>query len=259
MTGPHHHLLDDVKRLSSGFLLFSCLLGVSVADTHQSELSINLGLAKIPNLSTLPSDPIPSLFSDMSEVIDGQFNIEILPFGRSVGNVKSADQDMHFPALYNPDLNLDDKSYVYSSVAAWSVDFVLYSHVDSELEVSDFGDSVVGTDHAYVEFLGPRFHPFPDIVRAIKMVDAGRLDAFVFPGVVVDPIIKKLQLGNIRRRLYSRFEARSLISTGSDVEAIDKRFTEGVKQMRESGTLTVLADRFGVAYDNWQPFEHFAP
>lgn len=216
---------------------------------------IKVGVARIPVISSKLTDPVPELAKRIVEVADERFDVKIFPFQRSVRSLELDEVDIHIPLIYSPAMDKLDLPYDFSSAALWQVNFVLYSHKDVTLDLENLAKYKIITDSAHVDLFATEVTPVYDIKGAVSMIDKKRVDGLIYADAVVDPIIRKSKLKNIRRTLYKVFDVKALIKKGTKKGRVDNVISRGIEVLEKSGELAELSSGWMHEYDDWQPFE----
>jgi len=153
------------------------------------------------------------LIKAIEDVSGNSFAIKVYPFARSMQNVIKGDADFHFPLIKNDQVPEQNLPYSYSTETIFHVNFVLYTRKDSEVNLSNLSNYVVETDRAHIDYF-----PFKttsssaNLNLTLTKLSKGRIDAFIFADSVVDPVLKKLKINNIQRRLYKSFEVKIILA-----------------------------------------------
>lgn len=189
----------------------------------------------------------------LDKVTHSQTNIVVVPFKRSIKNLLDGKADFHIPLIEIPDLNQDDLPYAFSSETLFKVAFVLYTHKNRPLDINNLDKYSIATDIAHTDFF-----PFPIIAKtcipcAMKMVNLGRLDGFIFAQNEIDPLIKQFELKNIHRQLYKNYDVKILIPKTVLGKKIDKYFSDGIKLLKENGEFDKMLAPIVSPYNDWQP------
>jgi len=115
------------------------------------------------------------------------------------------------------------------------------------------GDYQILTDLAHVSFFPFKTKGSTCLPCAIKMVNTGRIDGFIFAQNEIDPYIHTHRLANVRRQLYKNFDVKILIPKGPNGEALDRYFSEGIQTLKEQGLYDKLLAPVLFPYKEWQP------
>ncbi|MCW9034325.1 MAG: transporter substrate-binding domain-containing protein [Alphaproteobacteria bacterium] len=193
------------------------------------------------------------LIKALDRLTKSQTQIDVVPFKRSVRNLVMGNADYHIPLIEVPGEDLEKLPYAFSTATLFQVSFVLYTNKNSPVEVGDLGKYSIGTDLAHTSFF-----PFPTeglscLSCAIQMVDAGRIDGFIFAQNEIDPFIRDLGLKNIKRQLYKNFDVKVILPKGKKGQEIDAYFTNGIKALKERGEYNELLAPVLAPYIEWQP------
>lgn len=242
------------KNRLSFLLLLTCftLSGKSYGNAGPS--SIKVGVAFIPGLAENLSDPIPTLVKRIIEINSLKSEIEIAPFKRSIANVATGASDIHIPFIYNPAVNKKQDKYRFSSSTLWKVNFVVYTHKDTDFDINKIEEYQLATNTSYTKMFGFKLKALPYMKSAIQMVASKRVDGIIYPDQVIDPIIKAQGIKNIRRTFFQSFQAKALIHKSANADAIDQIIANGMAQLHQSGEIAQLKLPTS-QFDDWQPFE----
>ncbi len=190
----------------------------------------------------------------MAEKSNKTAKISFFPFMRSVENTERGAQEMHFPIIHNTAVDHSEKAYIYSTATAWTAIFVLYTHKNVPVDLNNLNALELVTDVAHVDLLDADLSPITNVKGAIQMVNAGRIDGFIFADVAVDPLIKSLNLTKIRRTHYRTFDVKALIAKGERTEMLDAMFSEAIDEMIATGEIKKTVPVRMRPFDPWQPY-----
>ncbi len=235
-------------------LLFSANISHANNSINNKDAAFEIGIAFLPNVSETLDDTIPKYISRISEIANQSFDLEILPFKRSMNMAESGQIDAHIPVIYNPLLSTKDKPYFFSEATLWKTNFVLYTHKDTEVNLDQLDKLSLISGVGLIPYIDLHVTPVSNIEGAIQMVDFGRVDGLIYSSPTIDPLIKKLKLTNIRRTLYKVVDAKALIKKGKKGELLDRILSSSIKTMRESGELDKRIKKLSY-YDDWQPYK----
>ncbi|MFW5783461.1 MAG: hypothetical protein ACOCY8_02975, partial [Spirochaetota bacterium] len=214
-------------------VLIAAALMVLAGATGFAQADLNASIAQIPVLAETPERGV---FIDLVRAIDetydgGEINIDVVPFARSVTNVIRGEADFHIPSFVNPVIPESALPYSWVPEPVGYVTLVIYSNAENRLTREDIDAAFeAGGRFPYVIEVGagiePQF-PFPtqgsnSIEQSMRKVDAGRIDAYLWPPEG-DDIVRSLRLGNIHREVYGEFEDVILVPKtprGREVSAI---------------------------------------
>jgi polar amino acid transport system substrate-binding protein len=134
-----------------------------------------------------------------------EVDIRVYPFIRSMKNVIEDEADFHIPLIKNDLIPEEDLPYLYSTETLLNVNFVLYTTRDIKQDLKKLR---VESDRAHIKYFPFPVMPSSNISSSLKMLSLGRIDAYIFADTATDPVLKKLNLTNIRRSLYKTFEEK---------------------------------------------------
>jgi len=189
----------------------------------------------------------------LDKIAGTKTDIVVVPFKRSIKNLIDGKADFHIPLIEIAGSSQEQLPYAFSSETLFHVAFVLYTHKNKPLDINDLDKYSIATDIAHTDFFS-----FPIIGKtciscAIKMVDLGRLDGFIFAQNEIDPFIKEFKLKNIHRQLYRNYDVKILIPKTEIGKKIDKYFSDGIKLLKQSGEYDKVLAPIVAPYNDWQP------
>lgn len=240
------------------FLSFPALAGDAppwVPEAHAESKSYVASIAIMSHSSK--EGEISGAFYDLIRALDRVTNTqtEIMwaPFKRSVRNLIEGKVDYHIPIIEAPNAKSEELPYDFSTATLFKVAFVLYTNKNISFDINDIEKYVIGTDSAHTDFF-----PFPTegyscLECAIKMVNIGRIDGFIFAQNEIDPFIVQYGLTNIRRQLYKVFLVKAIIPKGEVGKETDRHLSEGIRLLNESGEYQKILKPVLVPYQDWQP------
>jgi polar amino acid transport system substrate-binding protein len=193
------------------------------------------------------------LLKSMERACGDRFEVQVVPFARSIGDVADRKADFHWPLLQQPGSPGTREKFDYASPVLYHVNFVLYTAKNSSVSLASLGKSKIETDAAHVEYFDFPVVGSSNLEGSIKRVDAGRLDGLIFADVAIDPIVKATKLSNLKRTLYKRMPVMFVLPKGERGGPTDKFLTATVDKMKASGEWAKGVAALDAAYDDWQP------
>ena len=175
------------------------------------------------------------LVKAISEVTGKQIDIQVVPFKRSIEDVTNAKVDFHMPLIKNPNIAYKDLNYLHSTETIFHVNFTLYTNKSKPLDMKNLGQYKIETDAAHTQYFAFPIIASSDLESSIKKVDAGRIDGLIFADMAIDPLIAKLNLTNVKRELYYRFDVKIILPKNAKSKETDAFLTAAIKKLRESG------------------------
>ena len=130
---------------------------------------------------------------------------------------------------------------------------MLYTNKNKPLDINRLSEYNIETENAHVAYFDFEMEGSSCVECSVKMVDAGRLDGFIYAQVEIDPIIRKDKLKNIRRQLYRLYEVKYVLKKGARGGAADMYIREGLTILRKTGEFQKIMGRQLTPYDDWQP------
>lgn len=184
--------------------------------------------------------------------------LEALPLERVVDNVINGVADFGFPDVRLPGGWNSQRGYRWSTRPMGQVSFVLYSrrgaevtrqHIEALRRVRPFPLEIEAPD---LEFGFP-LRRFTSLGSALSKVAAGRLDALLWAQEEADDELRRLQLANVHRALYSGFDDVLMIHEGARRAWVDQTWSQGVAALSASGRMGEMYRQVHRAFDPWQP------
>jgi polar amino acid transport system substrate-binding protein len=189
--------------------------------------------------------------------VGGSLTIRAYPEARVIANVTSGQADFAFP-----DVRLGAEveaglPYRYSTEAIGRVSFVLYSHVGSRLNQRKVLERAAqGQPYAIAAPNGDWGFPTQavfDFSSALRMIDAGRLDGFLWAQEEADLVLREVALKTIHRQHFKDFDDVFMVPRTPRGDFVDGVLTRIIRRMRADGSLAKLYARVHGPYDDWQP------
>jgi len=238
--------------LLSCFVLFSWLSG----NVHAQ--SFTASMASMPQSAEIDeAGQIKGAYVDLIRAIDrltgSRTKIRVVPFKRSILNLIEGKADFHIPFIKPPNTDLKTLPYAFSTQTLFQVAFVLYTNKNKPVDINDLGKYKIATDSAHTGFFDFPITGISCLPCTLNMVNAGRIDGFIFAQNEIDPFIKKHGLKNIHRQFYKNFDVKILIPRGDCGKEIDQFFNSGIQVLKESGEYDILLAPLLSPYREWQP------
>lgn len=202
-------------------------------------------------------------FIDLIKAIDeayseGSIAIRVFPSARLDANVAQGVSDFAFPVMrLGPEAEAK-MPYRFSTESLGRVSFVLYSHRDQPLDRQQLIDAA-RRDRAFRVQAPDSEWGFPtqrfiDFAEAFRLLDARRIDGFLWAQEEADLILRRLGLKSIHREHFQDYEDVLWVPKTARGDFVDQVLTRVIRSMRESGTLATHYARVHRAYQNWQPY-----
>ena len=180
-------------------------------------------------------------------------HIVVAPFKRSIRNLTNGVSDYHIPLIEPPDADKLDLPYAFSTETLFQVSFVLYTNKNKAIDITKPDQYKIATELAHTNFYPFAVVGISCLPCALKMVEMGRIDGFIFAQNEMDPFIRQLGLKNIHRQLYKNFNVKVLIRKGKNRRHIDQYFTNGIQILKARGDYDRLLAPLLTPYVDWQP------
>ena len=178
---------------------------------------------------------------------------QVVPFARSIDDVQDKRVDFHLPLIQLPKVETGTNKLDYSTETIFHVNFTLYSNKTLEVTPVNVAKFKVETDAAHTDYFDFPIAPAFKIDGALRKVDAGRLDAFIFADFASDPIVKERKLNKIKRQLFKRFNVKIILPKGGRGGPTDRFLSETIAKLRHSGEMARIMGPIDAPYDDWQP------
>lgn len=215
---------------------------------------IRVGVPYFPEFSDNLDAALPFFIQRLGQVMDQEFDIVIYPFARSFKYLNEGQIDVHIPFIYIPQENENEFAYTYSKDALWTTNFIICTYKDKVFNINDDKKLNLYSDYVHYKLFDFRVLPISNIENAIKMVDKNRIDGVIFSSNVVDEVIRKYNLKNIRRTLFYEYDVKFIIAKGERAPYVSKVINLGVKKLKALGEFDELVKYFITPYQNWQPY-----
>ncbi|MDU0354446.1 hypothetical protein RS130_11330 [Paraglaciecola aquimarina] len=216
--------------------------------------TLRVGIAYLPNIAAKKSDPLPVFMQRLADVSDVPMDINIYPFPRSIDYLNRQKIDIHLPMIESPFIDKEALTYQFSDIALWNVNFVIYSHKDTIINLNELSALTLYTDRAHTHLFPFKVFPIGHIEGAIQMVDKNRIDGLIFADTVIDDTIIQYNLVNIRRTLYGTFPVKFIVPKGQIGDEINEKLRIGMNILRARGEIKPLSTKLSFVYDDWQPY-----
>jgi hypothetical protein len=164
--------------------------------------------------------------------------VAVQPFDRSLQSASNGNFDVHLPVIEVDDLAAAYPELIYVGPELYTVQFNLYT-AKPEIFNSDtmmFRPGVqVATDAAHADLLGAPFKGLSCVECGLRMVVAGRLDAFVFDVAQIDPqMIEEGLSDQLFSIPFKVFPVRA-VARPEVADQAENWLTTGVSALRQQG------------------------
>lgn len=182
-----------------------------------------------------------------------RINIGVYPFKRSLKMAIDGKSDFHIPLIKSPFKTADELGFDYSTSSLFPINFVLYSHKKLSLDKNNLAGYHIYTDAAHSNLFDFKILSSFDVRGALRKLDKGRIDGFIYADLETDPLIKAMGLKNIKRQFYRTYQVHAVLAKGKKGGAADKMITKAMKHIKDSGQWDKLRHPDYLIYDDWQP------
>lgn len=249
-----------MKSMLKTFVFFLLVAGIVFCshDAQADTKSFKASLAIMPQSAEIDENgnyygAYVELIRALDKLTSSKTEMDVVPFKRSISNLTSGRADYHIPLIKIPGVPESELPYSFSTETLFQVSFVLYTNKSHPIDAEKLRDYSLITDSAHTDFF-----PFPIrgtacLPCAIKMVNAGRIDGFIFAQNEIDPIIRAQGLTNVHRQLYKNYDVKIVLPKGQRGKEVDAYFSEGIKILRERGEYDKLLAPVLLPYQEWQP------
>jgi polar amino acid transport system substrate-binding protein len=248
------------KKMISLIIILTAVIGSNALPqkTLAQELTFKASLAAMPQSAEINENgELSGAYVELVRALDRLTNtktdIDVVPFKRSVINLINGRADYHIPLIQTPGANLEKLPYAFSTETLFQVSFVLYTNKDRPLDVNNLDQYSILTDSAHTDFFPFEVEGTACLTCAIKMVNVGRIDGFIFAQNEIDPFIRQFKLTDVHRQLYKNFDVKIVIPKGDAGRKIDQYFSSGIKTLRDRGQYDELLAPVLAPYREWQP------
>ncbi|TYT74359.1 transporter substrate-binding domain-containing protein [Desulfobotulus mexicanus] len=239
--------LFSTRRLIP-LLLLLILVGVAYGNEFKASL------ANMPVYAeSADKGVIVDLVKAIETVSGNKISISVYPFARSMHNVITGQYDFHIPLIKNELISENDLEYYFSTETIFHVNFVLYTIKDSPIALENLYRYTIETDRAHVNYFPFKILPSNSIEGSLKKLSVGRIDGWIFADTATDPILKKLDLKNIERTLYKRFEVKVILPKSKMGKETDAMLTKAIADLKKSSKFKEIMQMIDLPFDPWQP------
>jgi polar amino acid transport system substrate-binding protein len=214
---------------------------------------IKASFAKMPGYAeSVDKGILIDFVKAIEEVLGVKIERTVVPFARSVNNAVEGEADFHLPLIKLPESKSKSLPYDYSTETIFHVNFVLYTNKSKNISTGNLKGKNLETDRAHINYFEFPIKPSAGIENSLKKVNAGRIDGFIFADFATDPVLKKLNLKNIKRQLFKRYDVKMVLKKGGRGGEVDKLLSEAIAKLKKSGEFDKIMSVLEKPYDNWQ-------
>jgi polar amino acid transport system substrate-binding protein len=231
-----------------GFLL--CLNAIVDAKDYKAAI-----------IQTPTNDIYPVLIKAIAQETNNTIAIEIVPSARAIDLLENKQVELLCPATENNILKkVADMKYEFSSVSLFKSPFVLYSNKNKKIDIETLKKGnpqkyQIETTPSLADLFEFESMLSFNVEASFKKVNTGMIDGFIYPQGAGDPVVKRLELKNIKRQLYNQLNVVFGIQKGAKGGEVDKMLTNGIQKLKENGKLDKIIETLlkSSKYDDWQP------
>ncbi|MBQ0725986.1 MAG: hypothetical protein KBT77_01410 [Thalassolituus oleivorans] len=231
------------------------ILSFSIFCTTLNPVHADTFKASLPEMM-LDKKGNPSEFLDVvylwGKVLNNDINIDYYPFKRSVLNIISKQADFHFPLIKNPYKSNSELGFDYSTAVITQVNFVLYTRKDHPIDVDNLSAYKIATDASHTDLFNFPVEGIFSIDGALKKLNSGRIDGYIFSEDLTDNALKQLHLTNIHRQLYRIYDVHAILPLGGQGNKTDQMISEAQAIITASPEYEEVAKKLYSPYNEWQ-------
>jgi len=239
------------------FILCCC---ISSATLHATTLRASLPL--LPKQSMLDDQgraygPLVDLVRAIDSVYrEGDIELKLYPFARSIENVVTGRADFHLPLIKATNYSRTELPFNFSSEPLSSVVFVLYSRADKPLLNPDkLSQYKLSTQYGHKEFFPFAIAEDLETKQSFNKLLRHRTDGFIAAQVVGDSYIKKNKLKNIRRAYFATWQVHVVIPKGDKWQMLDKIISDALIELKASSRFAKITQGLDLEFEDWQPYQ----
>jgi polar amino acid transport system substrate-binding protein len=239
------------KYLIMAAVCFCLALGTA----HARDLKVSLPFIP-PLVESKDKGFLVDLLKAMAEEYKGgTITWDVFPFPRSMENVEKGRADFHMP--YIKPANPERIPFQYSSEVLFKVIMVLYTNKNNkDINPSNLTKYKIETNEGakYVfDSLLPNITGSPSIESSLQKVSIGRLDGWLFAMPESDMVLKKLDLKNIKRWQYKKYDVKALLPVGAKGKETDKIVSDLIKKLKANGKYhKIMGPILDQTFEDWQ-------
>lgn len=246
--------------LSLWVLLFSAaLVPYSTADTAK------VFRVSMPLLDDDPENgivhPIVQFVRYWGDITDTEIVIERFPFKRSIRQAATGQFDFHYPLILDHDTlnhkaDMSDLGFDYSTMRLSQITFVLYSRIDTPLDMTKLSEYRIATFSGHSKLFPFTVEEDYSIESSLMKLSSGRIDGYVFADSGGDPALLELGLTGIKRQLYKVYDVHAVLPKSEAGRQADKFITEVATRLASQE----LPDMWKLQeYVDWQVGDELIP
>ncbi len=241
-----------MKNFLKNGLLLLVIISFMIGGTLQAK-ELKASLAKMPGYAeSVDKGVLVDLVKAMEKAYGKKIIRQVVPFARSMNNIIEGEVDFHMPLIKLPDSKSKKLPYDYSAETIFHVNFVLYSHKDKPLDMKQMKTYKLETDRAHINYFEFPIAASSGIDSSLKKLAAKRIDGFIFADFATDPVLKQMNSKEIKRQLFKVYDVKIILKKGDAGGTLDRKLSEIIGKLRESGEYDKIMSSIEKAYDNWQ-------
>jgi polar amino acid transport system substrate-binding protein len=238
--------------------LFLCLIGCLffAAGVLLNAKDYKAEIAQLPT-----TDSYTALLKAVGEETGNNFIIEAAPMARTIYLIENKQVDISGPGLWNPDLkNPPVLNHDIATTGLIKIPLVLYTNKNKpisidELKKGNAKNYKIEANATIFLILDFQAQSTSSIDATLQKVANGTIDGFIETQSSGDPVLKNLNLKNIKREQYGKFDIVLRIQKGTKAGELDKVLTSGISKLKANGKFDKIMDTFikQSTYIDWQP------
>lgn len=241
------------------YLIMRCVVLLAVFSlllVPVSAATLRASLAELPGYVEKVDGEYQGVLIDfvhaIGEVADMDVDIQIIPLKRSTYYAKVRKVDFHLPFIRPENIREDTLPYDFSTETVFHLNFVLYSNKSKNLNIDNLKFYHIETDPVFTRYFPFDIFPYGSVNDALKKIIFNEIDGMIFIDGVVDPIVKQLNLKNIHRQLYKRYEVKFVLPRGEKGGDIDQLLSVALRKLKDTGKFQDILGAADSPYNDWQ-------
>ena len=216
---------------------------------------------KVAIMQLPTAESFASFFRALGDATNNTFEIQIVPPARAIYLIENKQVDIVFPATVSNDPKKQTGSiFDYSAARVFKAVFVLYANKTKPIDIEELkrgntSNYKIETTSSLADMFEFKLLPTTNLEGSMKKVDNGTIDGFIYAQEAGDPLLTRLGVGNINRRLYSKNDIAFGIQKSENEAEIDKMLKNGVDKLKNNGKLNQILSVSikNSEYKDWQP------
>jgi polar amino acid transport system substrate-binding protein len=244
-----------LRRVRTALIMALVCFCLALSQAEGKDLKASVAQLPVLSESNDRGILIDLLKAMAEEYKDGKLSWEVTVPARAMDNVQKGKADFEIPQIVNPNVSPDKLPFRWSSDVIFKVVYGLYTNKNNkEINARNLKKFKIESLNGLEDFFDFPISSSPDIESGLKKVDLGRTDGWIFAIRESDQTLKKLNLKNIKRWEFKKYDVKMVLQKGPQGKEVDMIVSGLIKKLKAKGAYQrIMGPILDQKFEEWQP------